>query len=216
MNTENLDGILKEVSLIPELSKCLSRARGGLRFLKHAYVTTIYEPKMNALYNLQFLQKKKAIDDAHKARDWERFIFMHERPFRLDALLMLVVEQDRVGYDFGNTMINKYLLDVYTDAEGTAINVGVWRVLFERLANGKRNHDTLPADEWLTIYRGYDARHNDDGFSWTLDRATAEFFANRFSKDGKVKETVIAPADVMLHNNSRGESEIVYFGPAVD
>ncbi len=214
MNVEKLDAIMKDVKLIPELSRCLTRGGGGIRFLKHAYVTTVYEPKMNALYNLQYLQKCEAIEAAHDARAWETYIFMHERPFRLDALLMLVVEHDRKGEDFGTQMINKYLVSVYTDAEGTAINFAVWQILFARLALARRNHDTLPADEWLTIYRGYDARARDDGFSWTLDKAQAEFFANRFGKGGKVKQKVIAPADVMLHNNDRGESEIVYFGPS--
>jgi hypothetical protein len=50
---------------------------------------------------------------------------------------------------------------------------------------------------------------NEDGLSWTLDKAKAEFFANRFSKGGIILEREIPKSDIIAVLTGRGESEVI-------
>jgi len=65
--------------------------------------------------------------------------------------------------------------------------------------------------ETVTVYRGvtsYNAK-NVRALSWTLDRSKAEWFAHRFSEDGKVYQAQINKADILAIFTSRNESEVV-------
>ena len=67
--------------------------------------------------------------------------------------------------------------------------------------------NSLP--ELVTIYRGCVKGLNEDGLSWTLDKAKAKFFANRFSKDGIILEREIPKSDIIAVLLGRGESEVI-------
>jgi hypothetical protein len=74
--------------------------------------------------------------------------------------------------------------------------------------------DVLP--EQVTIYRGYCADSGtEDGVSWTLDRRTAEFFAETYARTGKrsapsIAKMIVNKADLTALCNDRGESEVIY------
>lgn len=78
--------------------------------------------------------------------------------------------------------------------------------------------NTLP--EELTIYRGMyreEFENKDYGFSWTLDKNVAEFFAdgyihnyNKINEKGIVVELNICKKDVIAYLNERSEKEIIY------
>lgn len=70
----------------------------------------------------------------------------------------------------------------------------------------------LNADGTLTIYRGMnrESAKPDYAFSWTLDKKTAKFFADRFDKGkGKIIEKTIDPSEIIDYLDYRGESEII-------
>jgi len=72
----------------------------------------------------------------------------------------------------------------------------------------------LNPDVTLTIYRGenVDSAKGDDAFSWTLDKKTAKFFADRFSKgSGRIIEKTIKVEEVIDYLDDRGESEVILF-----
>ena len=68
----------------------------------------------------------------------------------------------------------------------------------------------------MTIYRGAlefeDGTSNIDGYSWSLDREMAEFFANRFVRDGDtpvIVEGKIAKEKIRSYFSGRNENEII-------
>jgi hypothetical protein len=74
--------------------------------------------------------------------------------------------------------------------------------------------DNLP-DE-VTIYRGAlefeDGTSNIDGYSWSLEREMAKFFANRFVRDGTtpvIVEGTVAKDKIRSYFSGRGENEII-------
>lgn len=67
-------------------------------------------------------------------------------------------------------------------------------------------------DGKITIYRGTNlsSNNNDNAFSWTLSKKTAEFFANRFNKNkGHIAERKIDPSEVLDYLESRNEAEVI-------
>ena len=54
--------------------------------LKHPLVYSIlHTPGLNALVNAQLKAKTAAVRRARAEREWSRYIYLHERPYRLDA-----------------------------------------------------------------------------------------------------------------------------------
>lgn len=66
-------------------------------------------------------------------------------------------------------------------------------------------------DGTVTIYRGQntESTDEDEAYSWTLSRDTAEFFANRFKMSGEVVQKDVRPEDVVDYLTSRNESEVI-------
>jgi len=72
----------------------------------------------------------------------------------------------------------------------------------------------LNPDSTITLYRGenVDSAKSDDAFSWTLNKKTAKFFADRFSKgSGRIVEKKVTPEEVIDYLDDRGESEVILF-----
>ena len=207
---------LPQVSLMKELADSMTHGQGGIRFITHQYVNTIYTPELNALYNLNYLDKKKAVDEAYANGAWPSYIFLHERPFRLQALVMLVASHDMAtAHKKADGIIIQNLHDVYIDAEGLHINREVWQDLFDRLPPMHRNTQSLP--DKVLLYRGTDAPKGEDrGISWTTSKERAQWFADRWHREGKpgrVRAIEVERDGVALFTDQRGEAECVYFGP---
>lgn len=72
----------------------------------------------------------------------------------------------------------------------------------------KKKYELLP--ETFIVYRGIQIGENPIGFSWTLNKSTAVWFANRFdNKNAQVCEMEINKNDVVFYTNERNEFEIV-------
>lgn len=68
-------------------------------------------------------------------------------------------------------------------------------------------YNSLP-DEF-TVYRGIGSKSNKKGISYTLSLEKAEWFANRFQKNGYVLTGTAKKKDVLAYFNSREEQEIL-------
>ena len=197
-------------------------------FLRHPLLVTVYVEEMNAYYNYQYLGKRKQADKALKKKDWNRWIWLHERPFRLAAFLFIC--RDIPAKEYWTL-----LREIWIDTEGPGVNQDIWLELFNRpypkrrkMMTGKERR-TL-ANEGrsgeLNIYRGYvdgldsedseyieEDRDRESGISWPLDYNKAEWFARRFLAGGTgygvVAEAICNPKDVIAYFESRGEKEIV-------
>lgn len=76
----------------------------------------------------------------------------------------------------------------------------------------RSEYSSLP--QHLEIYRGCSIKEYDDcdfGCSWTTDRACAEFFAFRFSKQQRAVFTIeVDKSEIIYFGNDRQESEVLY------
>ena len=71
-------------------------------------------------------------------------------------------------------------------------------------------YQSLP--QTITAYRGVAVGRNPNGLSWTCNQKTAEWFANRFNRDGKsgyVQSVVVDKSCVLAYFNTRNEDELV-------
>ena len=80
-----------------------------------------------------------------------------------------------------------------------------WRKVFS--LRSPISHLTEELPETFIAYRGASS----EGFSWSLSKETAEWFANRFSddSDAEVQEQVFNRADALFYTNNRSEQEVV-------
>jgi hypothetical protein len=67
----------------------------------------------------------------------------------------------------------------------------------------------------ITVYRGYQGKHQAKGLSWTLDKERAEWFARRWGGLldlgylSYVAERTVGKKDIFAYINSRQEQEII-------
>ena len=163
----------------------------------------------NGSANAYYLQKKRDLDKALEEKNYNRVVYLHERPYRLQAFIQ----------------IQKYLSDekywsllasVWTDTENAWQHLDEWRELFNSSRPKRQRlmdrdevlaYDSLP--DTVKVYRGCQKGINEDGISWTLKRDKAEWFATRFSKDGLVLEKEIQKKDIIAVFTNRNEFEVI-------
>jgi hypothetical protein len=163
----------------------------------------------NGSANAYYLQKKKDLEKALEEKNFSQVVYLHERPYRLQAFT-------QIAHHLPDTKYWSILSGIWTDTENQWQNLREWK----RLLSAKRSSrhylmdesevqllNSLP--ELVTIYRGCVKGLNEKGLSWTLDKAKAEFFANRFSKEGIILEREIPKSDIIAVLTGRGESEVI-------
>lgn len=175
-----------------------------------------YSEQMNAIINYRYQLKLDSIEKAIKENDLSSYIWLHERPYRINAFLFFTDNYKVTDKDYW-----ELLRDVWVDSE----NIWQNKDLFKKLLTSKRKgseyfmnasenrfFDKLP--EEFTIYRGYHENRNKNGFSYTLDKKIADWFSVRFTDASlyvpNVKEIVVKKKDVFAYINSRDEKEIIY------
>jgi hypothetical protein len=195
------------VPLHPDLQPYLEDGAIGPQ-LRHPLVYAVplwSNGHANALYE----QKVKAVKEALANNKYSSYIFLHERPYRLNAFSLI---QNKLS----DTQYWSLLSDIWTDTENQWQGIDKWKQLLS--SNRPSRHYLMNEEEFnllqslpelVTIYRGCQAGVNENGLSWTLDKKKAEFFANRFSKEGIILEREIPKSDIIAFLNGRGESEVI-------
>lgn len=186
----------------------------GVPSIRHPLVySVIHHERFNGLVNDSLRYKKEALRAARKQRQWHSYVYIHERPWRLDAFV-------NICYLMGDHAYWELLGDIYTDSENLWQNADLWRdcLTAQRryrshlMDAGEREtlknldlHDT-------TIYRGFARDGREQGFSWTTDRSRALFFAQRLAMSGdtpRVATGKVNRRDVIACFNGRNEHEVV-------
>jgi hypothetical protein len=203
--------LFKEVELRPELQEYYS-VSNGIPMIKHPLCFSIFHvPQQNYRMNQYYEWKTSAVQEALERKEYDTYVFLHERPYRLEAF----TEIERYLKD---EHYWKLLGEVWVDSENIWQNKVAWGYLLMSDRSGKENFmnederaefEKLP-DEF-TIYRGYQPRKNKTGFSYTTDEKKAIWFANRFYKDGEVLSRKVKKCKVFAYLTRRNESEIIYF-----
>jgi hypothetical protein len=202
----------------PDLAPYLREGRMG-RMIHHPLVVDfMIDVDRCAVINTRYLYKKQAIDDALDDADWGRYVGLHERPYRLEALIDCL---DEGLTDAEPKVIGEVLSYVWTDSENIYENFFEWETILQdkALAGGwlatmdeseRKVFDNLP--DVVTVYRGTNCEEGVKGFSWTLDRAKAKWFAKRFANkdnDCLIVHGTVAKTDVVAYFDNRNEKEIV-------
>ncbi len=188
--------------------------RHGYTGIYHPLVhEPFHAPALNKHSNRMYQHKLEAVAKAIATGDWSSFIFLHERPYRLDALMTIVSEH---GVTDG-TAVWPLISDVWADSENIFQNFTAWRELWSlplpqrELTMTDDERAALAAlPDTIPVYRGVRHRKAVKGLSWTTDRAKAQWFAKRFSGGrSRLASGVVKKSDVLAHLLGRNESEIV-------
>jgi ADP-ribose pyrophosphatase YjhB (NUDIX family)/predicted ABC-type ATPase/transposase len=183
----------------------------GMPIVRHPLVMWI-GPMMPGMINQQYRQKLEAVGEARKSKNWSSYIYLHERPYRLDAFMDVKDEMDDKDYW-------SLLSDIWVDSENIWQNKDLWKSALSSKRPGKSNMmkkdeldelDSLP--DKIKIYRGYIKGKNQNGLSWTTDKAKATWFSGRLARGNEkplVAEATVNKKDVVAYFTRRGESEVV-------
>lgn len=198
------------VELCPELKDCIVDIGNGIRLIKNKFLTTVYIRSGNDedLYNKPYRVRRELAQKYLEEENFDSFIFIHERPFRLEALV-------EVLFSIKKEDLFRIVEYVWTDSEGPCVNLEVWKYIFnycEELGVLEDSKKDLP--EKFTIYRGTRAGIEDIGISWTLDASVAKMFSERFytkrtNKQPIVKIKEVKKEDIFLFTDARGEKEVI-------
>ena len=151
---------------------------------------------------------KEHYNNCIKCKDWLGAIFIVERPYRAQELCnLLPYMSSKEKWEA--------IKEVYIDSENPSINYDFWKLCFT-LDDLKDFYDESKKDlsDTLKIYRGMSIKEYKSkkrGFSWTLSKEKAEFFAHRFKRNGVVEELDVNKNDVVCFLPDRKEQEVIYF-----
>lgn len=183
----------------------------GWQVLYHPLIIEVpYTEEMNALYNQRYLYKKRAVEQARKDKDFGKYLGLHERPYRFEALLEIehLIRRDSVYW--------RLVGEMWIDCENTH------QLDCEQILGSPRkcnNAMMAPSDfsflqklpKEFRVYRGHQ-QLNQYGWSWTISYSKAKWFADRrasASRVGTVTSGIVRQRDVIAYMSGRGESEIV-------
>ena len=166
----------------------------------------------NGWANAYYLQKVGDVQKALQNKKYDSFVWLHERPYRIEAF-------QEIEHLLSDTAYWKLLADIWTDTENQWQNYEEWKDLIGA-ERGSRHYlmneeefnllQSLP-DE-VTIYRGCQKGINENGLSWTLDKAKAKMFSTRIALEGEplVLEKKISKSNIIAIFTGRNESEVIW------
>lgn len=205
------DIISRKEELCDELKKYLEN-NGSFDLIRHPLVYSVphYKEK-NALVNKQLEYRKKEAKELLENKDYLSFIFLHEKPFRMNAFI-------EVKENFNDEDYWSIALSVWTNSDNIWQNRDTWKKLLKDKKRISTKHlfmseddrkvfDELP--ERFKIYRGYHDGKNEFGYSYTLDEETAKRFSKGHKVVGKVYIREVSKSEVFAYTNERGEQEII-------
>lgn len=166
----------------------------------------------NGHANAYYLQKKADLIEAVLKRNYNQIVYLHERPYRLEAFT-------KIANDLPDEKYWSLLSSIWTDTENQWQNLEIWKQLLSSNRSSRNYFSGEEGDnllrslpEEVTIYRGCQPGLNENGLSWTLNKDKAKFFANRFGKEGIILEKKISKTEIIAVLLGRGESEVIYEG----
>lgn len=192
-----------------DLVPYLEISNAGWAMLRHPLVYQV--PFFsNGSANAYYQQKKTAVEQALEKKNYKQFVWLFERPYRVEAFI-------KIADNLSDTDYWKLLSDIWVDTENQHAYIKEWKKL---LGSKRSNRHYMMVEEEdnilrsladeVSIYRGCQKGLNEDGLSWTLDKSKAKFFANRFGKKGIILERKIPKSDIVAVLLSRGESEVIW------
>lgn len=133
-----------------------------------------------------------------------------------------------IASELDNRTLAPLLIDTFYQDAAPGLNEAEYQVLFARFTTPEARTYLMTADErtalvelpeTLTVFRGFNRDGGERGFSWSLDRGTAEGFAlDRPYGPAYAAQVAIgrvAKARIIAYVNRYGESEVLTLPEAV-
>ncbi|UVK43633.1 hypothetical protein BPNPMPFG_005445 [Mesorhizobium sp. AR07] len=162
-------------------------------------------------------RRRAALEEARAAGDWRSYVFIHHRPYRVEALSQIINE-------VGVSDLWPLVGEVWQDTESSSASADEWQDVWElsysrrgkfrrksrevMAIDDRRYYRALP--DFIKVYRGCRDENHIASFSWTLDQSVAEWFAYR-SPGGEpiLAQAEISKTQALAYFGDRNESEIV-------
>lgn len=167
--------------------------------------------------NQQYELKRTMLTDAWNYRVYEDYIMLHERPYRITALLQVA--------DLITTHPEHWKLVgmVWQDSENIYQHLAAWEIVFnserpakECMMNKAEQQVYSQFKDVVEVYRG-SSPENLEGYSWTLSKQVAEQFAARsYAGNPLISYSAVDPEDIHAYFNGRDEQEIIINPAAMD
>lgn len=182
------------------------------------YISPFHVKELNGMANQALAQKRAALEEALNTGNWMKYVILHERPYRLDAFLLIDGDVDDDA-DYWSLVS-----DIWTDSENIFQHLTEWLDIFdadnprgdrERIMHQSERDALARMDPVIRIYRGSHRPFPIDrqGLSWTLDREKAEWFSTRLMGTREAYPRVLTGTimrdNVIAYFTDRGEEEIV-------
>jgi hypothetical protein len=187
-------------ALHPELAQYLEPMAGFGQMLRHPLVYSVpYFGEMeNARLNKCLEVRREMLAKAMAEERHHSWVFLHERPYRLDALLEIrgtIPDKDFLPI----------VLEVYTDSENARCNFHAWEDLLEPLTGTDPWKSLADLPDTMVVYRG----GVKEGFSWTRNLEVAKYFSTRLGGNGDIWTATVAKSDIVGYYDGRNEDEVI-------
>jgi hypothetical protein len=171
--------------------------------------------------NRIYRYKKDGLSKARADGDWEKYVFLYVRPYRLDAMFKAPMKHLRKTPSEFWKLVGR----VWIDTENAHQHPKKWRQLWGEPIEGRRACmseeeirflDTLP--EQIEIWRGTSHKRSLAGLAWTLDREKAVWFAQRFCSESRaplLAKGIVEKRDVLAYFEKRDEREILSMNASI-
>lgn len=209
----------KREPLHDELKPYVQQVGGkGLYMLNHPLVQIApFNEEIEAARANWYLEEKKRIRAEYLFKNnYHGYVFVHERPYRVQALVVLLnmkgdLIKDREYWEL--------VASAWTDSENIWQNrqdwQRLWRVkrpcrLYVMDDDERAFFASLPMN--MTVYRGVHGKTKRTlrGMSWTLSWEKAEWFAKRYKREEPLILTAhVKKENVLAYFGGRNEREIV-------
>ena len=197
--------------LLPELKASLiDEGLFNRKSIQHPLVIGNLDLMPNSYYNTQLIRKQQKLKEFEKNKEFESYLFLIEKPFRI-IFFSELVKQNKI-----KRLSKKYweiLSSLWTGSENIFQYKELWKELFQDKTNShyfmsKKDLEFYNSlENEFIVYRGY--THWENGYSYTIDKDIAVWFAERFGQNGKIKERLVKKEDIFAFTNSRKEKEII-------
>jgi len=144
--------------------------------------------------------------------DFEGALFMIDKAYRAEYLLDLIERH-------GVSKLCPAIGSVWVDVENIHRDDEIWNDIWGAVIDGIGNtHEVMDEEDRaifealpdsLTIYRGFREDGGEYGWSWTLDKVKAEWFARRSAGVPMVASATIPKRVALAYFGGRNEAEIV-------
>lgn len=194
---------MAEPELLPELKPYLST--GGI--LHPLVKCHFFDPSQTAACNEQYLTKIAGLTRCRECGDWEQFVWLYQRPYRLEAFAAIAGNLSDEEYWSLLASLWRDSENLWQDAPLLGRLVDASRPSREAMMNEQEREFLARLPYQFTLYRGAPAGRP-PGMSWTLSCWKARWFAQRTlaSRSG-VTQGVADKRDVVAVLLGRGSSK---------